>query len=200
MARDYYEELRSSSPQVSSVAPVCSNCGASDFVWVSNLKTGTIGRGGLSLRAGGELSLGTRVCRGCGHADLFLKDPTILRQPHTWRPGEFVPIPPRPAPVGPRPDGSGPSAAPPEQSDAPSPSSERSAGLPGPVSPSASTSPTLSPDVSPLAGEAIESAPTANSEAASESLPAGEAPSGTKKPARRRTSRAKTGAPPLTHD
>jgi len=77
--------------------PVCSNCGGSDFVWADTLRTGAIGRGGLSLRSGGELALGTRVCRGCGHADLFVKDPTILRQPHTWKPGEFVPITPRPS-------------------------------------------------------------------------------------------------------
>ncbi len=79
------------------MAPVCSNCGANDFVWANELKTGMIGRGTLSLRSQGELSLGTRICRACGHADLFLKDPAILRQPHTWRPGEFVPIPAAPS-------------------------------------------------------------------------------------------------------
>ncbi|HTZ61245.1 MAG TPA: hypothetical protein VMC82_01175 [Thermoplasmata archaeon] len=73
--------------------PVCSNCGASDFVWANELKTGSIGGGTLSLRSRGELAMGTRICKACGHADLFLKDPSILRQPHTWRPGEFVPIP-----------------------------------------------------------------------------------------------------------
>src|SRR5580658_7414844 len=76
-----------------SVAPVCSNCGASDFVWANDLKTGSIGGGTLSLRSRGELSIGTRICRSCGHADLFLKDPSILKMPHTWKPGEFVPIP-----------------------------------------------------------------------------------------------------------
>lgn len=79
------------------MAPVCSNCGASDFVWVNELRTGTIGGGSLSIRSRGELSLGTRLCRNCGHADLFLKDPSILKMPHTWRPGEFVPIPNKPA-------------------------------------------------------------------------------------------------------
>ena len=74
--------------------PVCSNCGASDFVWANDLKTGgSLSAGTLSLRPKGELSLGTRICKSCGHADLFLKDPSILRTPHTWRPGEFVPIP-----------------------------------------------------------------------------------------------------------
>jgi hypothetical protein len=82
---------------VSIVAPVCSNCSGTDFVWVNELRTGTIGRGSLSIRSGGELSLGTRICRNCGHADLFLKDPSVLKMPHTWRPGEFVPIPARPA-------------------------------------------------------------------------------------------------------
>ncbi len=81
--------------------PSCTNCGGSDFVWVNDLKTGSIGGGSLSIRSRGELSLGTRICRGCGHADLFLKDPSILRMPHTWRPGEFVPITPRPAPPPP---------------------------------------------------------------------------------------------------
>ncbi|HEY1198321.1 MAG TPA: hypothetical protein VGG32_06305, partial [Thermoplasmata archaeon] len=82
---------------MTSLAPVCSNCGASDFVWANDLKTGGLGGGSLSLRARGELSLGTRICRACGHADLFMKDPSILRMPHTWRPGEFTPITPRPA-------------------------------------------------------------------------------------------------------
>ena len=81
------------------VAPVCTNCGANDFVWVNELKTGTLGGGSLSIRSRGELSLGTRICRACGHADLFLKDPSILRMPHTWRPGEFVSIPSRPPPA-----------------------------------------------------------------------------------------------------
>ena len=81
------------------VPPVCSNCGASDFVWANDLKTGGgLGGGTLSLRARGELAMGTRICKSCGHADLFLKDPSILRMPHTWKPGEFVPIPAAPSP------------------------------------------------------------------------------------------------------
>lgn len=74
------------------MAPVCSNCGSSDFVWANDLKTGLTGSGGLSLRSRGEIPLGTRICRSCGHADLFLRDITVLHQPHTWRPGEFIPI------------------------------------------------------------------------------------------------------------
>src|SRR5208283_1638390 len=84
--------------KVAPLAPICSNCGASDFVWANDLKTGGLGGGSLSLRARGELSLGTRICRSCGHADLFLKDPSVLRMPHTWKPGEFTPITPRPSP------------------------------------------------------------------------------------------------------
>jgi hypothetical protein len=75
------------------MAPVCTNCGGNEFVWAGELKTGgRFGQGPLSLRSGGELPLGTRICRGCGHADLFLRDVTILQAPHHWRPGEFVPI------------------------------------------------------------------------------------------------------------
>ncbi|MCI4324682.1 MAG: hypothetical protein L3K00_02180 [Thermoplasmata archaeon] len=81
--------------------PTCSNCGASDFVWANELKTGMTGGGTLSLRSRGEVPLGTRICRTCGHADLFLRDLAILHQPHTWRPGEFVPITPKAAPAKP---------------------------------------------------------------------------------------------------
>ncbi len=73
------------------MAPVCSNCNGTDFVWANELKTGVTGAS-LSLRARGEVPLGTRICRTCGHADLFLRDISILHQPHNWRPGEFVPI------------------------------------------------------------------------------------------------------------
>jgi hypothetical protein len=80
------------------VPPVCSNCGANDFVWANDLRTGgSLSAGTLSLRPRGELSIGTRICKACGHADLFLKDPAILKSPHTWRPGEFVPIPSTPS-------------------------------------------------------------------------------------------------------
>lgn len=79
--------------------PTCSNCGANEFVWANELKTGMTGGGTLSLRSRGEVPLGTRICRTCGHADLFLRDLSILHQPHTWRPGEFVPITPKAAPA-----------------------------------------------------------------------------------------------------
>jgi outer membrane biosynthesis protein TonB len=75
------------------MAPVCTNCGHTEFVWAGELKTGgRLGSGPLALRAGGEYPLGTRICRECGHADLFLRDVAILKQPHNWKPGEFVPI------------------------------------------------------------------------------------------------------------
>jgi hypothetical protein len=79
------------------VAPTCTNCGANDFLWANELKTGMTGGGSLSLRSRGEVPLGARICRQCGHAELFLRDLTILHHPHTWRPGEFIPIPSRPA-------------------------------------------------------------------------------------------------------
>ena len=137
--------------------PVCSNCGGSDFVWAENLRTGTIGRGTLSLRSGGELAFGTRVCRGCGHADLFVKDPTILRQPHTWKPGEFVPIPAR-APTGdPR---LAPAAAPPPR--------------PVPMAPPASPMPVTPlppPTAPPMAPPAVRPVPPAEVPAGSGSPP-----------------------------
>ncbi|MCI4347914.1 MAG: hypothetical protein L3J97_04765 [Thermoplasmata archaeon] len=81
------------------MAPTCSNCGASDFVWANELKTGLTGGGTLSLRPRGEIPVGTRICRACGHADLFLRELGILHQPNLWRPGEFIPIAPKPAPA-----------------------------------------------------------------------------------------------------
>ena len=182
--------------------PVCSNCGGSDFVWADTLKTGTIGRGALSLRAGGELSLGTRVCRGCGHADLFVKDPTILRQPHTWRPGEFVPIPPRPG-TAPRPT-SPPAPAPVPASPPPPLTSPvpRAAPVVAPapptVAPMAPPPPPPRPPVaappmapaSPSAGPARVAEPSgvAPAEAAS-------APPGAKRPPRRRPAKPKADGP-----
>ena len=73
------------------MSPVCTNCNGSDFVWANELKTGMTGAS-LALRARGEVPLGARICRTCGHAELFLRDISILHQPHTWRQGEFIPI------------------------------------------------------------------------------------------------------------
>ncbi|MHB8351766.1 MAG: hypothetical protein ACYDFT_03615 [Thermoplasmata archaeon] len=75
------------------MAPICINCSGTEFVWAGELKTGgRFASGPLALRAGGELPLGTRICRSCGHAELFLRDVTVLQSPHHWRPGEFIPI------------------------------------------------------------------------------------------------------------
>jgi hypothetical protein len=136
------------------VPPVCSNCGANDFVWANDLKTGSLGGGTLSLRSRGELAIGTRICKSCGHADLFLRDPSILRMPHTWKPGEFVPIPPTPVTSGPRghsatePHPSGASTAPPSPPAAPlSPPPSPSAP---PAPPAASPPPPPPPSEQPL--------------------------------------------------
>ena len=180
---------------------VCSNCGGSDFVWAENVKTGGLGRGGLSLRSGGELAIGTRVCRGCGHADLFVKDPTVLRQPHTWRPGEFVPIPPRSGGPG-RPSTSGPTSSGPGPSAGPAPSgSPVPMTPPVPPNPAPSAAPGPSTSSAPSPGPAEGPVPTATPEPASPDVPPGEpAEAGAKKPARRRSSKPKATNPPVIHE
>ena len=175
--------------------PVCSNCGGNDFVWADNLRTGTIGRGALSLRAGGELALGTRVCRGCGHADLFVKDPTILRQPHTWRPGEFVPIPPRPG-TSPRPSAPATPAAP----GGPSPAAPMAPPAAPPVPPSPAVTPAPARPL-PLAEPAPIPEPVAPAAPATGPEPpsgtSGSEPSaGPKRAPRKRTTKPKTEGPP----
>jgi len=187
------------------VAPVCSNCGASDFVWANDLKTGGLGGGSLSLRSRGELSLGTRVCRSCGHADLFLKDPSVLRMPHTWRPGEFTPIPSHPAPahalsppVAPSPAANPTSPSGPSHPAAPSPHSPAHA-TPTPPAPPSSPSPPIAPAAppsppAPVAPPPAPMAPPAPSGAPSgppTAAPDAPAAEGPKKPARRRTSKKK---------
>jgi hypothetical protein len=140
--------------KVTRVAPVCSNCGASDFVWANELKTGGIGGGSLSLRSRGELSLGTRICRSCGHADLFLKDPSVLRMPHTWKPGEFTPITPKPAVATTHHPGHAGPAPPPSPAAAPAP-----ATAPAPVPPVKSTPPPVPPSWVPSAAPSHHVAP-----------------------------------------
>lgn len=71
--------------------PKCSNCGGVEFVWANEIKTGHAS-GGLSLRPQGEVPIGTRICKNCGHADLFLHNLDLLNKPHLWKPGEFFPI------------------------------------------------------------------------------------------------------------
>ena len=171
--------------------PVCSNCGGNDFVWAENLKTGTIGRGTLSLRSGGELALGTRVCRGCGHADLFVKDPTVLRQPHTWRPGEFVPMPPR-APAAParheqpmRPPS--PAPLPPAPEPTPSPAAPVPAPGPAAVPPPPPPAPTVPPP-EPMAPRPTEPTPAGEASASD-----GGRAASTKRPTRRKAAKGKSG-------
>ncbi len=172
--------------------PVCSNCGGSDFVWAENVKTGGFGRTGLSLRSGGELALGTRVCRGCGHADLFVKDPTILRQPHTWRPGEFVPIPPR---SGTAPKPSNPASPATPAPPAPAPSAPARSPSPAIPAPAPSPAPAVADPAEAAAAPAAETS-TLTSDGEGGSPADGEA----KKPARRRKTKAKAESPAVIHE
>ncbi len=199
----FYEDHRPSFGGLFPMAPVCSNCGGTEFVWVNNLRTGTIGRGSLSIRSGGELSLGTRLCRGCGHADLFLKDPAILKTPHAWREGEFVPIPPRPiapagAPVSPAP------GAPAAPSPPPSPPPMPPASPGTPLPPAAEKPPASPPTPAAPASRAPSGASSPTSDAGSTGPGAkaagAEATPDVKRPARRRTSKGKTGVPPPTQE
>lgn len=122
------------------MAPVCSNCGGVEFVWASEVKTGSTG-GGLSLRPKGEVPIGTRICKSCGHADLFLHDLDLLRKPHLWMPGEFYPISgQKPAPSAPAtaPAAPAPPPAPPAPSSPPAPMPPPSlAPAPPPMMPAA---------------------------------------------------------------
>ncbi|MFY9717017.1 MAG: hypothetical protein WAK40_03665 [Thermoplasmata archaeon] len=167
---------------MSSLAPVCSNCNASDFVWVNELRTGTMGGGSLSIRSRGELSLGTRLCRNCGHADLFLKDPSVLRMPHTWRPGEFVPIPTKPAPAAP----ALPPSAPPSPPVAPAPPPPAPVAVPTPASPPPPPSGSIPPSISPTESSAAPGADAPVSESMTSSPEATAKPTG-----RRRGSKTK---------
>lgn len=194
--------------RVTGLAPVCSNCGASDFVWANDLKTGGLGGGSLSLRSRGELSLGTRICRSCGHADLFLKDPAILRMPHTWRPGEFTPITPRPAAAPPHHAAAAPTTSP---TAAPMPPTGHH--LPPPPPPAAPVPPPPAPETTspapeptpPPAPPPAETSAEASAVAAAEPAPAeaeaapaveGEAaaPPPAKKTTRRRATKGKAGS------
>jgi len=170
------------------------NCGATDFVWVNDIKTGSIGGGTLSLRARGELALGTRICRSCGHADLFLKDPAILQMPHTWKPGEFVPIPSRPSTPAPPHSSTSPSAARPPAP--PSPPSTHT--MPPPPAPTPPPPPvTVAPP--PPAPPPPPSPTGPSAEAASGTVQEGGAPA-SKRPSRRRNPKTKAddSAPPAT--
>ena len=174
------------------MAPVCTNCNGTDFVWANDLKTGAMGAG-LSLRSRGEVPLGARICRTCGHAELFLRDLSILHQPHTWRPGEFVPIVAKPA------------AKPTEHhhhaEPAPAPAPTAAPAPPPPPPPPAPVASPPPPEPAPAAPEpTVEmppSEPVADPAAASTApadaaeSPAAETPAKAK-PARRRSTRAKS--------
>ena len=178
------------------MAPVCTNCNGTDFVWANDLKTGTMGAG-LSLRTRGEIPLGARICRTCGHAELFLRDLTVLHQPHTWRPGEFVPIVTKPiakapehhhsaaapsAPThAPAPVAAAPPPPPPPSPPAPLPVPAPPAAAPPPPAPEPEPEPA---PLTPMPAEEPESAPLALS---TESEPAPVKA----KPAKKKTSRTK---------
>lgn len=139
----------------------CTNCGASDFVWSDGLRAGLTGAGGLTLRGRKEAGLGVRICRSCGHADLFLRDTTLMRSPHLWREGEFVPItiPARPkARPSPSPSPAVPARA---VSASPTPS--------GPAAPTATAGSTTHPtSISP--GSHPSPAPLGNEPTSSEAM------------------------------
>ena len=144
------------------MAPTCGNCGGVEFVWANEVKTGHAG-GGLSLRPKGEVPIGTRICKGCGHADLFLHDLELLRKPHLWMPGEFFPIsgtkpaespPPMPTPA---PPSAVPAVTVSTPSPTPSPSSSDPAAGAGNGLPAESRNPPLAqatPDEPSVASEA----------------------------------------------
>ena len=113
------------------MAPTCSNCAGTEFVWANEVKTGT--GGGLSLRPKGEIPIGTRICKTCGHADLFLHDLSLLKNPHLWMPGEFYPISTKAAPAAPPP--SAPAPAAPTAPVAPAPAPMAPAPAPEPEAP-----------------------------------------------------------------
>lgn len=140
------------------MAPTCTNCGGNDFVWANELKTGTSVTGAtsnLSLRSRGEIPLGTRICRACGKAELFLRDLTILHRPHLWKQGEFVPIQTKAAAKEPEHHGH---AAPPPAAPAPPASSPMPADPP--VLPAPPPPPAPEPEPSAPAAPA-EPAPSA---------------------------------------
>ena len=179
------------------VAPVCSNCNGTEFVWANELKTGMTGGGSLSLRARGEIPIGTRICRTCGHADLFLRDISILHQPHNWRPGEFIPIvakpSTKPAPHAHPPPPAAPAAPATATTPTPAPPNPPMATPTAPVVPA---SPPPGPAPTPVAAREapIEETPSAPPPRESETpAPSAEEPVAEKpKIARRRSPRSKS--------
>jgi Domain of unknown function (DUF4352) len=117
------------------VPPTCDNCGRGDFLWANEVRSGS---GALSLRPSGEISLGARICRFCGRAELFLHNTAILHRPQEWQANEFVPIPASSAPQGTAPSltAVAPRSSPPK-SQATSPPSPSAAASARPTLPAA---------------------------------------------------------------
>ena len=159
------------------MAPTCTNCGGNDFVWANELRTGKSGEGGIALRPRSESPIGARVCRTCGHADLFLRDLSLVHQTHLWRPGEFVPIPRPQNPTHPHHHSAPAPPPPPPPVAEPAPAPEPAA----PPAPAPVASP--EPEPGPAAPE-----PPAEPEAP---MPTPEPVAAKPKTARRRGSRAK---------
>ena len=178
------------------MAPVCSNCSGTDVVWSNELKTGMTGGGTLSLRARGEIPLGTRICRTCGHADLFLRDISILHQPHNWRAGEFIPIVSKPVakPAGHH-AGTGhvaptvPATPAPIATPAPPPAAPSAAPPPPPPPPMAPA-----PDPEPIAPAPMASEPDPAPPPMADPAPVADAPSAAKSkaPAKRKGAKSRS--------
>lgn len=103
----------------------CPYCGGNEFVRANLVRSGWRGRGQLSLRSGGGLPLATRVCLGCGRAELFLRDTSVLRDPSKWEDGEFARETETPAPPPPTatPSSEPPPPPPPVSAPVPPPTS-----------------------------------------------------------------------------
>lgn len=174
------------------MAPVCTNCNGTDFVWANDLKTGSMGAG-LSLRSRGEVPLGARICRTCGHAELFLRDLSILHQPHHWRPGEFVPIVTKPVAKPPEHHHDPPPPAPPALAPAPA-VAPAPMPPPPPEAPSAPPAPPVAEAVPPPTATEETADPVSGGEGSTVAGPAPEAAAAPTRPrsARRRTTRSKS--------
>jgi hypothetical protein len=64
--------------------PACPHCGGNDFVWTNAVRAGRFGRASVLLRSGRAVPLETRICRGCGHADLFVAEPGAVAPGDLW--------------------------------------------------------------------------------------------------------------------
>jgi hypothetical protein len=177
------------------VAPTCTNCSGNDFVWANELKTaaGMGGGGGLSLRPRGEVPLGARICRTCGHAELFLRDLALLHQPQSWKPGEFIPIPHKPRTAAPAHHGHTtpePAGVTPPLEPAPTPATAPIPEAPSPPAPAPMEPEPAMP--APLDSPAPEPATASDASSSSSDTPAADSGGSKAKTSRRRTSKPKT--------